>query len=80
MCRLSRDYHVLLYMFYIHVCMCVMSKHDFCKRDESGDSGTMETTQSRERARQEQIKRDLQRAHDLVLLTLDVLMHSMKYD
>lgn len=36
--------------------------------------------QSRECARQEQIKRDLQRAHDLVLLTLDVLMHSMKYD
>jgi len=30
-------------------------------------------------ARREQIKRDLQRAHDLVLLTLDVLMHSMKY-
>lgn len=71
--RLSRDYHVFLY---IYVCMCVMSRHDFCKRDGSGDPGTMETTV----ARREQIKRDLQRAHDLVLLTLDVLMHSMKYD
>ena len=28
----------------------------------------------------EQIKRDLQRAHDLVLLTLDALVRSMKYD
>lgn len=42
--------------------------------------GTMETTIARARAAREQIKRDLQRAHDLVLLTLDVLMHSMKYD
>lgn len=38
----------------------------------------METTVARARAR-ERIKRDLQRMHDLVLLTLDVLMHSMKY-
>lgn len=48
----------------------------FYMGDGSGDQDTMETTV----ARREQIKRDLQRAHDLVLLTLDVLMHSMKYD
>lgn len=38
---------------------------------------TMEKTLASAR---EQIKRDLQRVHDLVLLTLDVLVHSMKYD
>lgn len=48
----------------------------------NGVLATMETTIARVRGEREreQIKRDLQRAHDLVLLTLDVLMHSMKYD
>lgn len=35
---------------FIYVCMCAMSRHDFCKRDGSGDPGTMETTVARARA------------------------------
>lgn len=61
--------------------MCVYACRDTVSitldrsRERSGHNGN----DSRAGARREQIKRDLQRAHDLVLLTLDVLMHSMKY-
>lgn len=65
---------------FIYMCVCVRCQDMISVREMDRETRVQWKRQSRERARREQIKRDLQRAHDLVLLTLDVLMHSMKYD
>jgi len=61
---------------FLSVCQNTVSIMLDGSREKHGHNGN----DNRAGARREQIKRDLQRAHDLVLLTLDVLMHSMKYD